>query len=221
MKKYIALAAVLASFAGPAAAQTAVPMDRATFRQQALMGDAFEIASSRLALERSRNPRVQAYARQMISDHRATSQALNNGAAVYGSSGEVLRGTMAGGLIGAGIGALAGGPVGAAVGAGIGATAGMTTGAVAGAESTGSVSTQTAVPLDARQSAMLTQLASARGARFDQLYGQAQRETHQAALALYTNYAQTGRDPAMVTYVQSVIPHLQQHLAEARRLPGG
>jgi hypothetical protein len=43
---------------------------------------------------------------------------------------------------------------------------------------------------------------------------------HQEALALYTAYAQNGRDPAMVTYAQSVIPHLEHHYAEARRLPG-
>ena len=35
----------------------------------AMMSDSFEIASSRLALERSRNPRVLAYAQNMIQDH--------------------------------------------------------------------------------------------------------------------------------------------------------
>ena len=93
MKKSIALAAVLACVAMPAFAQTQVPLDRETFRQLALRSDAFEIASSRLALERSRSPRVRAFAQEMISDHAMTSQALNAGRAVYGSAGQVLPGT--------------------------------------------------------------------------------------------------------------------------------
>jgi predicted outer membrane protein len=189
-------------------------MDREDFRRMAMSSDAFEIASSRLALERSRNPRVRSYAQHMISDHGATTQALNGGTAVYGASGELLGNTVTGTLAGAGIGALVGGPVGAAVGAGIGAT----TGVVA---STGSVTPamQTAVPLDARKSAMLEQLAAARGARFDRLYGQAQRMGHQEALAMYAAYAQNGADPAMVTFARSTLPTLQQHTAAARRLP--
>jgi predicted outer membrane protein len=192
-----------------------------------MQADAFEIATSRLALDRSRNARVRAYADQMIRDHRATSEALNGGTSVYGASGEIVGGTLSGGLIGAGVGALVGGPVGAAVGAGVGAAAGATTSAATASpgggagESAGSVRMQTAVPLDARKSAMLQELAAARGTRFDQLYGRAQRVAHQEALALYTGYAQNGRDPAMVAYARSVIPHLEQHAAGARGLPGG
>jgi predicted outer membrane protein len=272
MNKFVALGALMASLATPAMAQTApmaVPTDREGFRQMAMMSDAFEITSSQLALERSRNPRVRAYAQQMINDHAATSQALNGGTAVYGASGQIVGGTATGALAGAGVGALVGGPVGAAVGAGIGASTGATagaasapgtpasgstvtgtlagagvgalvggpvgaavgagigatTGATAGAaaDSTGAVGTpiRTAVPLDARKAAMLNQLASTSGPQFDRLYGQAQRMAHQEALAVYTAYAQNGRDPAMVQYTQSVIPHLQQHAAAARRLPGG
>jgi predicted outer membrane protein len=117
------------------------------------------------------------------------------------------------------VGALVGGPVGAAVGAGVGATTGATVGAV---ETTGSVAAapiQTAVPLDTEKAAMLNQLAAASGPRFDRLYGQMQRQAHGETLALYMAYAQSGTDPAMVTYTQSVIPSLQQHLAAARRLP--
>jgi predicted outer membrane protein len=107
--------------------------------------------------------------------------------------------------------------VGAAVGAGIGGAAG------AAADTTGAVAApiQVATPLDARKSAMLNELAAASGSRFDRLYGQAQRMAHQEALGLFTAYAQSGSDPQMVAFAQSVIPHLEQHLAAARRLPGG
>ena len=103
--------------------------------------------------------------------------------------------TATGALAGAGIGALVGGPVGAAVGAGIGATAGGRRG---GHGTTGAVAApiRSRVPLDARKTAMLNQLAAASGPRFDRLYGQAQRMAHQEALGLYTAYAQTGSDPA-------------------------
>ena len=266
MKKYVALAALMASLATPAVAQTAtmaVPVDREGFRMVAMMSDSFEIASSQLALERSRNPRVLSYAQSMIRDHATTSQALNGGTAVYAANGSAAGGAVTGTLAGAGIGALVGGPVGAAVGAGIGASAGAsagapatagssatgalagagvgavvggpvgavvgaglgaTTGATAGAvQTTGSVAAapiRTAVPLDARKQAMLAQLASTSGPAFDRLYGQAQRMAHQEALAVYTGYARNGTDPAMMNFAQSVIPHLQNHLAMARSLPG-
>jgi predicted outer membrane protein len=130
MKKYVALAALLASVsAAPASAQTV--MDSQTYRMMAAQSDAFEIASSQLALERSRNPVVRRYAQQMIQDHSMTSQALNGGRPVYSASGEFIGGSLSGTLAGAGIGALIGGPVGAAVGAGVGATAGATAGAAA------------------------------------------------------------------------------------------
>jgi putative membrane protein len=84
MKRYIALAALMAAFATPAAAQSVavarapllVPMTAEGFRAMALQSDAFEIASSQLALQQSRNPAVRSFARQMVQDHSMTSQAL-------------------------------------------------------------------------------------------------------------------------------------------------
>ena len=136
MKKYVALAALLASVSAPAFAQPMM-MDSQTYRTMAAQSDAFEIASSRLALERSRNPIVRRYAQNMIQDHGMTSAALNGGRPVYSASGEWLGGTVGGTLAGAGIGALVGGPVGAAVGAGVGATAGTAATAPSAGPSTG------------------------------------------------------------------------------------
>ncbi|AWM86155.1 DUF4142 domain-containing protein [Microvirga sp. 17 mud 1-3] len=265
MKKYVVLAALLTTASAPAFAQS---MDGRTFRAMATQADAFEIAASRLALERSRNPRVRTFAQNMITDHGQTSQALNGGQAVYSASGEWLGGTVGGTLAGAGIGALVGGPVGAAVGAGVGATtgavasapsggtgAGAVSGGLAGAgvgalvggpvgaavgagvgattggaagraadiQATGSVAAapiRLPVQLDAEKTQMLNQLASTTGPQFDRLYGRYQRAAHQETLALYEQYAQTGTDPALVTYARSVIPHLEHHLTNARRLPG-
>jgi predicted outer membrane protein len=218
MKKYVALAALLASVSTPAFAQTMI--DSQTFRTMAAQSDAFEIASSRLALERSRNQRVLNYAQNMIQDHSQTSQALNGGRAVYSASGEWL-GTSAGGaLAGAGIGALVGGPVGAVVGAGVGATAGAAAGSRE-VQATGSVTPiRLGVPLSPDKTAMLNQLASTSGPQFDRLYAQAQVMAHQEALGLYQSYAQAGTDPALRQFAVSVIPHLEQHYANAQRLQG-
>jgi len=190
-----------------------MPLDSTTFRQTAMSSDALEIASSQLALARSRNARVRAFASKMISDHGATSQALNGGRAVYGAGGEVMGGTVTGALAGAGMGALVGGPVGAAVGAGVGATAG------AAASAPPATPIQTGVPLDAEGAAIMNQLASVSGARFERLYGQAQRQAHQKAITLYAAYAQSGTDPSLRAFAQSVLPHLEQHYAAAQRLP--
>jgi putative membrane protein len=87
MKRYGVLAAVMAALATPAAAQqmTAAPMAAPTmltpqtYRMMAMVSDAFEIESSRLALERSRNPRIRSFANTMVRDHSMTSQALMGG----------------------------------------------------------------------------------------------------------------------------------------------
>src|SRR5215210_7899396 len=84
MKKYIAFAALMAAFAAPAAAQGValapapllVPMTSEGFRAMALQSDSFEIQSSQLARQRSRNPAIRSFAQRMIQDHSMTSQAL-------------------------------------------------------------------------------------------------------------------------------------------------
>src|SRR3954463_8351517 len=84
LKRYIARAPLMAAFATPAAAQSVavapapllVPMTAEGFRAMALQSDAFEIASSHLALQQSRNPAIRSFARQMVQDHSMTSQAL-------------------------------------------------------------------------------------------------------------------------------------------------
>src|SRR3954454_15419223 len=84
MTRYIALAALVAAVATPAAGQGAmmapapllVPMTSEGFRVMALQSDSFEIQSSQLARQRSRNPAVRSFAQRMIRDHSMTSQAL-------------------------------------------------------------------------------------------------------------------------------------------------
>ena len=218
MKRYIALAALMAAIGSPAAAQQmmapgasmASPMAALTpetFRAMAMITDTFEIESGRLALERSRNPRVRSFAEQTIQDHTMTSQALMGGARVAGV------GTGTGVVGGAVIGGLVGGPVGAVVGAGVGATTAAATGAGAQVYAAGPT-------LDARHADMLNRLAAARGTQFDRLYGQMQVMAHREAVGLFSTYAQAGTDPNLRTFAGQVLPHLEHHLAMARSLPG-
>ncbi|WP_407179744.1 DUF4142 domain-containing protein [Bradyrhizobium sp. STM 3562] len=77
MKRAIAfgLYILLASGAGTATAQPGP--DAATFARTASASDAFEIQSSRLALERTRNPRVRVFAQRMMNDHSRTTAELS------------------------------------------------------------------------------------------------------------------------------------------------
>jgi putative membrane protein len=93
MKRFLALAALCALATPAAAQQMMAPMSAPMaapamdpmlltpmgFRQMAMISDSFEIESSRLALQQSRNPRVRAFANRMIQDHTMSSQALMGG----------------------------------------------------------------------------------------------------------------------------------------------
>jgi len=216
MKRYIALAALTAALGTPAAAQqmmapaspmagAVAPLTPETFRQMAMISDTFEIESSRLALQISRNARVRNFAEQMVQDHTMTSQALMGGGRVAGAGTGLVTGAVVGGLVG--------GPVGAAVGAGVGATTAAATGV-------GGTAYQAGATLDARHADMLNRLAATRGPQFDRLYGQMQRMAHREAVGLFSTYAQVGTDPNLRVFAQQALPHLQHHLAMTRTLPG-
>lgn len=73
MKFHLVVAATLAcAFAIPAAATPSA----ADFRHKAMASDGFEIASSKIALGKSQNPHVTAFARMMIHDHTKTTDHL-------------------------------------------------------------------------------------------------------------------------------------------------
>jgi putative membrane protein len=66
---------------------------------------------------------------------------------------------------------------------------------------------------------MLDQLrAAGTGAAFDAAYKQAQVMSHQEALNLHTNYAQSGDLPAFRQVAASAVPIVQQHLQQAQVL---
>jgi putative membrane protein len=81
-KLLIGSVAFAAALAGAAAAQPA--MSARDFAQAAAQSDNFEIQAGRVAVAESRDPRVQAFARQMIEDHSRSREALRQAAAAAG-----------------------------------------------------------------------------------------------------------------------------------------
>jgi putative membrane protein len=73
-------------------------------------------------------------------------------------------------------------------------------------------------PLDERHASMLSQLAARNGPAFDRLYESMQLTAHREAMALYSSYAATGDDPALVGLAQKTLPLLRRRMAMARRL---
>ncbi|KRR27625.1 hypothetical protein CQ13_04370 [Bradyrhizobium retamae] len=74
------LAFAFLAFAAVHSAAAQQRIDAMTFTRMATASDSFEVQSSQLALQRSTNPRVRAFAQHMINDHSMTSAALSQSA---------------------------------------------------------------------------------------------------------------------------------------------
>ena len=65
--------------------------------------------------------------------------------------------------------------------------------------------------LDKEHAALLKTLAKA-GAQFDTQYIKAQLDAHDAAVALFENYANSGENKAVQTFAVQILPTLHGHL---------
>ncbi len=72
--------------------------------------------------------------------------------------------------------------------------------------------------LEPRHRSMLRQLERARGPAFDQLYLNQQIPAHQDALALHRNQARRGAGNDLRRVAASIVPVVEGHLTQARRL---
>jgi putative membrane protein len=70
--------------ARPAAAQTPVPPSAPDFATDAAQSDAYEIVAAQDALAQSHNPRVRAFAQQMIDDHTRMDESLRQAVTASG-----------------------------------------------------------------------------------------------------------------------------------------
>lgn len=162
------------------------------FLRQAAMGDRYETASSRLALEKSQNARVKEFAQAMVTDHGRTTRELQvlmqqvpgmgAGAATPLPQGRETTGT---------------------------ADSGRITNAQGGPQHEG---------MDQQHAALLQQLHGVTGAEFDRLYLSQQVAVHQQAVDLFRNYSQSGDNPRLKAWAAQTLPALQQHLQLAQQL---
>jgi predicted outer membrane protein len=212
MKRYLAVG-VLLTLATPASAQdpfTPVfdgPEATAQFRAEAVRGDAYEIESGRMALERSRNPRVRAYARRMIDDHSRTTAALLPPGTVLTAAGNVVPENEPG--------LFDNGPLGILV-APLTIPVDIVGGALGGDDRP---QAGRRVALDPRRAAMLNTLSTAPNQRgFNRAYSDQQVQAHQEQVALYMNEAQNGDQEEARTFAAQVLPTLQDHFSHATSL---
>ena len=227
IKNYLAFTAIVAAIATPAAAQTM----QGDFRLAAMQANAFEIQSSQIALDKSRDPTVLRYARDAVRDHRAANVALAGGEDNLRGRGGVVGGlieapfAVAGGAVGAATGVvggtLSGGPVGAVEGLGSGAAQGARAGRRAVSGDVETTAGTTLVAPNPQQQQMLSELAATpAGPRFDRLYGRMQVQAHEMAIGMYQSYASTGTNPALRAHAEQALPVLQGHYRMAQGLPG-
>lgn len=72
--------------------------------------------------------------------------------------------------------------------------------------------------LDAENLLLLNEVRNARGPAFDRTFVEAQVHAHQNAVALFRDYARTGRQAALRQFAQQTLPTLREHLQIAQRL---
>ncbi|MBV9076186.1 MAG: DUF4142 domain-containing protein [Methylobacteriaceae bacterium] len=214
-----ALAAVLAAGVSvPASAQALLPFpdlglateSTEAFRAEALRGDAYEIESSRIALQKSRDPRVRAYARQLIADHQRTTDALLPPGTSLNATGNVVADRS--------------GPFDTPLGI---VTAPLSLPVtVLGATLEGRsvidndpVTPGRRVALDPRRQAKLSALEAAPpGRAFGATYATQQVQAHREAITLFQGYIQNGDDDDARAFATQALPDLQMHEAGAARL---
>ena len=82
----------------------------------------------------------------------------------------------------------------------------------------GKVHASLPVTLDAEHQKLLDDLKAKQGKQFDQAYDRMQIAAHEQAVALFEDYARNGDNPDLKSWAMKTLPHLQEHLAMAKRL---
>jgi putative membrane protein len=72
--------------------------------------------------------------------------------------------------------------------------------------------------LDAEHEKKLDELKAKSGKDFDSAYDHMQLQAHEEAVELFEQYARDGDNPDLKAWAAKTLPHLQEHLAMAKRL---
>jgi putative membrane protein len=73
------------------------------------------------------------------------------------------------------------------------------------------------VALDEKHQLMIDDLMAAH--EFDKTYARQQIEAHEAAVELFSDYAEKGDDPVVKAFAAKTLPEIKQHLEAANALP--
>ncbi len=165
--KLLAAAAAisLALASAPPALAQAPSSDAPAFLTKANVANTFEIQSSQLAEQKSKNPAILRFAREMIKDHSKAAHQMDQ------------------------------------------------------AEKRAHMPASQP-SLDPPHEDMLHQLQAANGQQFDSLYVQMQKQGHEQAVGLFTTYAQSGDNPAIVGFAKKALPVLRRHLQHIDQIAG-
>jgi putative membrane protein len=82
----------------------------------------------------------------------------------------------------------------------------------------GKVTAEIPMTLDAEHQRQLDELKGLSGKELDQAYDRIQLRAHQQAVELFTQYSQSGDNPALKQWAAQTLPELKQHLSMAEKL---
>ncbi|RVU14208.1 DUF4142 domain-containing protein [Methylobacterium oryzihabitans] len=202
--------------AGPGAAT----IDTEAFRAEALRNDAYSIEASRMALERSRNPKVRAHADQVIVNRQATTDALLPPGTSLTAGGTVVADGTRDGPFGSPLGliALPFQITGAVVGGVVGGVTG--TNPVNPIVDARPGEPGKRVALDPSRQKRLADLNATSGRRFDRTYTGLQAASDAESVRLYQAYARNGDSARGRTFAAQAAPMLQDEFDRAADLHG-
>jgi putative membrane protein len=72
---------------------------------------------------------------------------------------------------------------------------------------------------DSKHQKLIDELNSASNEEFDRSYAKQQVDAHDEAASLFEKYAKEGDNAELKNFAQKTLPVIQQHLAEAKKLP--
>ncbi|KQT19654.1 hypothetical protein ASG40_02165 [Methylobacterium sp. Leaf399] len=189
------------------------------FRGAALRSDAVSIESSRIALERSRNPNVRAYAKNVLVERKATTDALLPAGTSLTAGGTVVSDVQP-------FETRLDNPIGVVLApVTISATIAQTiVGGVLGG--VGIIDNSPAEPgrrvaIGAEGQARIDRLKTARGGRdFDRTYVSQQARSDARTLGLYDAYARNGDDSQGRAFARQALPYIANEHGHSARLAG-
>jgi putative membrane protein len=73
--------------------------------------------------------------------------------------------------------------------------------------------------LDAKHQLLVDDLMAAHEGEFDRTYARQQIKAHEAAVELFSKYADEGDDAVIKAFAAKTLPEIKQHLEEAKALP--